>query len=201
MSNIIRPAIGLFVGLSVITGLLYPLATTGVAQALFAQQANGSLVRDGQTVTGSALIGQSFTRPGYFWGRPSATGSSPYNAMSSGGSNLSTGNPALLEAVKARIATLKQYPVPAGAVPVDLVTASASGLDPHITPAAALYQVPRVAAARHVDAAVLRELVAAHSDMPAPRFSGEPRVNVLALNLALDKLAGDRPAQGKPPQH
>lgn len=188
MSNLIRPAIGLFVGLSVITGLLYPLATTGVAQALFPQQANGSLVRDGQTVTGSTLIGQSFTRPDHFWGRPSATGSSPYNAMSSGGSNLATSNPALLDAVKERIATLKKYPVPDGAVPVDLVTASASGLDPHITPAAALYQVPRIAAARHVDAAVLRELVAAHSEMPAPRFSGEPRVNVLALNLALDKL-------------
>jgi K+-transporting ATPase ATPase C chain len=195
MSNMIRPAIGLFVGLSVVTGLLYPLATTGVAQALFPQQANGSLIREGQTVTGSALIGQSFSKPEYFWGRPSATGPSPYNAMSSGGSNLATSNPALLDAVKERIATLKKYPVPAGAVPVDLVTASASGLDPHITPAAALYQVPRIAAARHVDAGALRELVATHSDMPSPRFSGEPRVNVLALNLALDKLAQDKPAR------
>lgn len=188
MSNLIRPALGLFVGLSVVTGLLYPLATTGVAQVLFPQQANGSLVRAGQVVTGSALVGQSFSKPEYFWGRPSATAPAPYNGMSSGGSNLATSNPALLDAVKERIATLKQYPVPATAVPVDLVTASASGLDPHITPAAALYQVPRVAAARHVDAAVLRELVVAHSEMPAPRFSGEPRVNVLALNLALDKL-------------
>lgn len=191
MSNMIRPAVGLFVGLSIVTGLLYPLATTGVAQLLFPHQANGSLIRDGQAVTGSEIIGQSFTRPGYFWGRPSATGTAPYNAMSSGGSNLSNGNPALLDAVKERIATLKKYPVPAGDIPVDLVTASASGLDPHISPAAALYQVPRVAAERRLEAAVLRELVAAHSEIPAPRFSGEPRVNVLALNRALDKLAHD----------
>lgn len=189
MSNIIRPAIGLFLGLSVVTGLLYPLATTGVAQILFPHQANGSLIRDGQTVAGSEIIGQSFTRPEYFWGRPSATGPAPYNAMASSGSNLATGNPALREAVKERIATLKKYPVPAGAVPVDLVTTSASGLDPHISPAAAFYQLPRVAAARGIDEATLRELVNRYSEIPAPRFAGEARVNVLALNQALDKLA------------
>ncbi|HEX6591569.1 MAG TPA: potassium-transporting ATPase subunit KdpC [Moraxellaceae bacterium] len=194
MNNFIRPAVGLFAGLTLVTGLLYPLAVTGIAQTVFPTQANGSLIKENGTVIGSTFIGQPFTQPAYFWSRPSATASSPYNGMASGGSNLSTGNPALREAVAGRIAELKKYPVPAGPVPVDLVTASGSGLDPHISPAAALYQLPRVAAARGLDPAILRRLVQAHSEMPSPRFSGEPRVNVLALNRALDTLTGSRPA-------
>ncbi|MDI1302091.1 MAG: potassium-transporting ATPase subunit KdpC [bacterium] len=197
MANIIRPAVGLFVGLSVLTGLLYPLVTTGIAQGIFPQQANGSLITENRRIIGSELIGQAFTKPAYFWSRPSATAPAANNGMSSGGSNMATGNPALLDAVKARMAELKKYPVPAGDVPVDLVTASASGLDPHISPAAALYQVPRIAAVRGIAAAQLRDLITASSEMPSPRFSGEPRVNVLALNRALDKLAPvtlDKPA-------
>jgi len=190
MNNIIRPAIGVFAGLTLITGVLYPLLTTGIAQGIFPHQANGSLIVENGQRTGSELIGQSFTTPSYFWGRPSATGTAPYNGMASGGSNLSNANPALLEAVQARIAELKKYPVPAGAVPVDLVTASASGLDPHISPAAALYQLPRVAAARSISTEQLRALVAAHMETTAPRFAGEGRINVLALNRALDKLTG-----------
>ena len=188
MANMLRPAIGLFIGLSAFTGLIYPVVTTGIAQALFPYQANGSLVTENGRITGSELIGQAFTKPGYFWSRPSATSPGAYNGMSSGGSNLATGNPALLDAVKQRIAELKKYPVPPGDVPVDLVTASASGLDPHISPAAALYQVPRIAAVRGVPEATLRDLVTRMSDLPSPRFSGEPHVNVLALNRALDQL-------------
>ncbi len=190
MKNIIRPAIGLFIALTAITGIAYPLLITGLGQTVFPHSANGSLIVENGKITGSELIGQSFTQPGYFWSRPSATATAPYNGMASGGSNQSNANPALLEAVQARITELKKYPVPQGAVPVDLVTASGSGLDPHISPAAALYQLPRIAAARGISTADLGRLVAAHSEIPVPRFTGEPRVNVLALNRALDKLAG-----------
>lgn len=190
MTNIIRPAIGLFFGLTVVTGVLYPLLTTGIAQSIFPHQANGSLIQENNQVVGSELIGQYITKPAYFWGRPSATGPAPYNGMASSGSNLSNGNPALLDAVKTRIAELKKYPVPQGDVPVDLITASASGLDPDISPAAALYQLPRVAAARGINTEQLRTLIAAHTEITVPRFAGEARVNVLALNRALDKLSG-----------
>lgn len=195
MKSIIRPALGLFAALTLITGVLYPLAITGLAQTVFPRQANGSLITENGKNIGSEIIGQSFTQPGYFWSRPSATGTAPYNGMASGGSNQSNGNPALAEAVQARIAELKKYPVPNGPVPVDLVTASASGLDPHITPAAALYQLPRVAEARGISTAELSRLVESYSEMPSPRFTAEARVNVLALNRALDKLTGTPPAK------
>ncbi|MGH8491644.1 MAG: potassium-transporting ATPase subunit KdpC [Moraxellaceae bacterium] len=194
MKNIIRPALSLFIGLTVIAGIIYPLLITGIAQSVFPQAANGSLIMANGRATGSTLIGQSFTQPAYFWGRPSATSATPYNGMASGGSNLSNANPALLEAVQARITALKKYPVPEGPVPVDLVTASASGLDPHITPAAALYQLPRVAAARGISANELARLVQTNTEVPAPRFTGEARINVLALNRALDTLTDSRPA-------
>lgn len=187
---VLRPALVLFALLSLVTGLLYPLVTTGAAQALFPQQANGSLiVRDGQTV-GSALIGQAFGQPGRFWSRPSATSPAPYNASASGGSNLGPANPALTEAVKTRIAALRAAdPGNNAPVPVDLVTASASGLDPHISLAAARYQVERVARVRGLTPDAVRALVDRHAEGRRLGVLGEPRVNVLALNLALDDLA------------
>ncbi len=187
MLSTLRPALVLFLLLSLITGLLYPLAVTGVAQAVFPDQANGSLVqRDGQ-VLGSALIGQPFGDPTHFWSRPSATGPTPYNAANSSGSNLGPSNPALHEAVKARIAALRAAdPGNTAPVPVDLVTASASGLDPHISRAAADVQVARVARARGVAEAQVRALVEQHTEGAWLGFIGEPRVNVLLLNLALD---------------
>lgn len=187
--SLVRPAVTLFVVLSLITGLLYPLAVTGVAQTAFPHQANGSLItRDGKAV-GSELIGQSFTQPGHFWGRPSATAPMPYNAAASGGSNLGPTNPALTEAVKARTEALRAAdPGNTRPVPVDLVTASASGLDPHISPAAAAYQAERVARARSLPVAQVQALVLQHTDTPWLGLLGAPRVNVLALNLALDAL-------------
>lgn len=186
----LRPALVLFLLLSLVTGLLYPLAVTGVAQLAFAQAANGSLVvRDGQVV-GSALIGQSFSDPGHFWGRPSATGPMSHNAGASSGSNLGPLNPALADAVKARIESLRAAdPGNTAPVPVDLVTTSASGLDPHTSRAAADYQLGRVARARGLPQAELKRLVDAHTEWPWLGFLGEPRVNVLALNLALDAAA------------
>lgn len=183
----LRPALALFVLLSAVTGLVYPFAVTGVAQLLLPWQANGSLVmRDGQPV-GSALIGQSFTDPGHFLGRPSATGPQPYNAAASTGSNLGPLNPALTDAVKARVAALKAAdPGNAAPVPVDLVTASASGLDPDISLAAAHYQAPRVARTRGLPPAQITALIERHAQRPWLGVLGEPRVNVLALNLALD---------------
>lgn len=187
--GLLRPALTLFIVLSLITGLLYPLAVTGVAQTAFPHQANGSLIaRDGKAV-GSELIGQSFTQPGHFWGRPSATAPMPYNAAASGGSNLGPTNPALAEAVKARTEALRAAdPGNTRPVPVDLVTASASGLDPHISPAAAAYQAPRVARARGLPPRQVQALVQQHTESPWLGWLGEPRVNVLALNLALDAL-------------
>lgn len=189
MRTLIRPAIVLFLVLTVITGLIYPLVVTGIAQVLFPQQANGSLiVKDGQVV-GSQLIGQPFDDPKYFWGRPSATGPFPYNAAASSGSNLGPTNPALIAAVQARLDTLKAAdPNNTQPIPVDLVTTSASGLDPHISPAAAAYQVSRVAHARGLDESAVQQLVAQHTQGRDLGVLGEPRVNVLELNLALDAL-------------
>ncbi len=187
MREHIRPAIMSLLVLTVITGAAYPLLVTPIAQVVFPHQANGSLiVRDGKPV-GSTLIGQPFDDPKYFWGRPSATTPFAYNAGSSSGSNQGPTNPALANAVKARVEALRAVdPGNAAPVPVDLVTASASGLDPHISPAAALYQVPRVARARRLDPQVVRQLVERHTERRLLGLLGEPRVNVLELNLTLD---------------
>jgi K+-transporting ATPase ATPase C chain len=185
--NQLRPALVLLVLLSVVTGVVYPLVVTGLAQAVFPAQANGSLiVRDGKAV-GSSLIGQPFDDPRYFWGRLSATAPHGYNASASTGSNLGPLNPAFHAAVKGRIDALREAdPGNMSPIPVDLVTASASGLDPHITPAAALYQVRRVAKARGLGEATVRQLVEAHVEGRQLGLLGEVRVNVLRLNLALD---------------
>ncbi|WP_404299848.1 potassium-transporting ATPase subunit KdpC [Alicycliphilus denitrificans] len=188
--GLLRPALVLFVLLSAVTGLLYPLTVTGLAQALFPQQANGSLVMHNGHAVGSALIGQSFTEARYFWGRPSATAPMAYNAEASGGSNLGPSNPALAAAVRARVQALRAAdPGNLAPVPVDLVTASASGLDPHISRAAADYQAARVARARRLPETQVRALVARHSEGALLGLLGEPRVNVLRLNLALDALS------------
>ena len=185
----LRPAIVMFALLAVITGVIYPYAITGVAQAVFPAQANGSLIyRDGQPV-GSALIGQPFDDPKYFWGRLSATSPFPYNAAASSGSNYGPLSSALADAVTARIDVLKAAdPDNNQPIPVDLVTASASGLDPHISPAAALYQVPRVARMRGLSQDQVRALVAQFTEGRQFEILGEPKVNVLKLNLALDGM-------------
>jgi K+-transporting ATPase ATPase C chain len=187
----LRPAIVSLVLLSALTGIVYPLVVTGIAQVVFPRQANGSLiVKDGKAV-GSELIGQPFDDPKYFWGRPSATSPFPDNAGASGGSNLGPTNPALKKAVQDRIDALRAAdPGNTAPIPVDLVTASGSGLDPHISPAAALYQVRRVAKARGLSEDALRNLVEQHVQSRQFGFLGEPRVNVLKLNLALDALKG-----------
>ena len=185
----LRPALVLFVLLSALTGLAYPLLVTGVAQLAFADAANGSLVMKGGKAVGSSLIGQSFSETGHFWSRPSATSPMANNASASGGSNLGPLNPALTDAVKARIEALRAAdPGNSAPVPADLVTASASGLDPDISRAAADYQVARVARVRGFAEAQVRALVQRHSEGAWLGFIGEPRVNVLALNLALDAL-------------
>lgn len=187
--SLLRPAISLLILMTLVLGIAYPLAVTGVAQALFPRQAAGSLiVKDGKPV-GSRLIGQPFSDPRYFWSRPSATSPQPYNGLASGGSNLGPLNPALTDAVKARIAALRAAdPSNHAPIPVDLVTASASGLDPDISLAAAYYQAPRIARVRHLSLEQVRALIAAHARRPWLGFIGEPHVNVLALNLALDNM-------------
>lgn len=189
MKAILRPALVFFLVLTLLTGVLYPLAVTGLAQVLFPTQAAGSLVlREGKPV-GSALIGQNFSDPKHFWGRPSATGPTAYNASASGGSNLGPLNPALREAVAVRIAALRAAdPGNTAPVPVDLVTASASGLDPHISPAAASFQVARVARLRGLPVDQVQALVAQHTWHPWIAGWGEPIVHVLRLNLALDAM-------------
>jgi K+-transporting ATPase ATPase C chain len=191
MMTVLRPAFSLFIFLSILTGLVYPGLVTGIGALVFPDQTAGSLIeRDGKTV-GSALIGQSFTEPRYFWGRLSATAGRPYNAAASGGSNLGPLNPALQQAVEARVAALRVAdPDQRDPIPVDLVTASGSGLDPHISPAAAVYQIGRVAKARGLTEARVRALVDEHTEGRQFGLFGEPRVNVLALNLALDSPAG-----------
>ncbi len=184
-----KQAFLLFVVLSVLTGIVYPLVVTGIAQVVFPRQANGSLIfRDGRPVA-SAWIGQSFTDPKYFWGRPSATSPMPYNAAASGGSNLGPTNPDLTKAVEERIAALKAAdPGNEAPIPVDLVTSSGSGLDPHISPAAAQYQVARVAKARGLDVETVRQAVARHTEGRTLGLLGEPRVNLIELNLDVDTV-------------
>jgi K+-transporting ATPase ATPase C chain len=189
MNAIIRPAVVLFLIMTVLTGIVYPFAVTGLAQVLFHDQAAGSLIMvDGHAV-GSRLIGQSFSDPKYFWSRPSATSPQPYNGIASGGSNLGPLNPALTDAVKTRIDALKAAdPSNTLPIPVDLVTASASGLDPQISLAAARYQVARVARIRGIEPAAVQSLIDAHAKGRLLGLIGEPRVNVLELNLALDAV-------------
>jgi potassium-transporting ATPase KdpC subunit len=188
--QMLRPAFTLFIVLSLVTGLAYPLLVTGIAQSVFPDQANGSLIkRDGQPV-GSRLIGQSFTDPKYFWGRPSATSPMSHNASASGGSNLGTLNPSLVEAVQPRIEALRTAdPGNTASVPVDLVTASGSGLDPYISRAAADYQAGRIARTRNIPEAQVRTLIERHTVGVWLGFLGEPRVNVLELNLDLDSAS------------
>lgn len=184
------PALRMLVILTLVTGVAYPLLTTGIAQVVFPRAANGSLIESGGKTVGSALLGQPFDDPRYFWSRPSATSPYPYNAMASSGSNQGPTNPALADAVKARVAALREAdPGNTAPVPVDLVTASASGLDPHISVAAAQYQVARVARARNVPADTVRKAVDEATVGRTFGLLGEPRVNVLQLNLALERGA------------
>lgn len=189
MNTVLRPALLLLLVLTVITGVIYPFAVTGLAAVLFPHQAGGSiLLREGKPI-GSSLIGQAFSEPQYFWSRPSATSPQPYNGLASGGSNLGPLNPALSDGVKARIAALRAAdPGNTAPVPVDLVTASASGLDPDISLAAANYQAARVARVRGLNVGVVQALIAEHARGRLFGWLGEPRVNVLELNLALDEV-------------
>ena len=195
MKNILRPALVLFFVLTLLTGVVYPLLVTGLAQILFPSQAHGSLIhRDGKVV-GSTLIGQSFSDPAHFWSRPSATGPMSYNAAASSGSNHGPLNPALIDAVTARVAALRAAdPSNLAAIPVDLVTASASGLDPHISLAAAQYQLSRVATARQLSPQAVQLLIEQNTQRPLLGLLGEPVVNVLQLNLVLDAHS----SHGKP---
>ena len=190
----LRPALSIFLLLTLLTGVVYPLVVTGVGQAVFSHQANGSVVKSGERAVGSELLGQAFSSPGYFWSRPSATGPHPYNGALSSGSNQGPLNPALDSAVRDRIAALRAAdPGNTAPVPVDLVTASGSGLDPHISPAAAEYQLARVAKTRQASEADIRKLVEQATKGRTFGFLGEPRVNVLELNLLLDaQYAGKR---------
>jgi potassium-transporting ATPase KdpC subunit len=186
---LLRAAVVLLLLMTLLTGVIYPLVVTGIAHGLFSRQASGSLIVRGGNIVGSALIGQSFSDPRHFWGRPSATTPQPYNGIASNGSNLGPLNPALLDAVRERLAALHASdPGNTAPVPVDLVTSSASGLDPHISPAAAAYQAARVARARGLPLSRVQALIAAHTEGRLLGIIGEPRVNVLELNLALDAL-------------
>ena len=188
MRLVLRNALVLFLALAVTTGLAYPALLTIVAHGLLPDQASGSLVAPQGRVVGSRLIGQPFSEPRYLWGRPSATAETAYNGVASGGSNLGPTNEALLRAVKGRVTALRASdPANGTPIPVDLVTASASGLDPHISPAAARWQVPRVARARGIPEDSLLRLIAEHTEQPTLGILGSPRVNVLELNLALDR--------------
>jgi K+-transporting ATPase ATPase C chain len=190
MTSLFRPTLVLFGALTLLCGVLYPAAVTGIGRAVFPHQAGGSLIEANGKTIGSTLIGQPFSAPGHFWGRPSATAPMADNAAGSGGSNQGPTNPALLDAVKARVDALKALDPGNGApIPVDLVTASASGLDPEISVAAAEYQAARVAAARGLPVEQVRALIARYRQDPVLGFLGEARVNVLALNLALDGKA------------
>ena len=189
----LRPAIVSLAVLTILTGVVYPLLVTGIAQTFFRSKASGSLIRQGGTVVGSSLIGQAFADPAHFWGRPSATARIPYDASASSGANLGPSNPALLGAVEARVKALRALdPGNDTPVPVDLVTASASGLDPHISLAAANYQAGRVARASGLAESQVRALVSAHCRGRTLGLVGEPVVNVLELNLALDELRAKR---------
>ena len=191
MLKMLRQSLVALVALGIVVGVVYPLAVTGISRAFFPHKAEGSMIVQDGTIVGSELIGQPFSDPAYFWSRPSATTPAPYNAAASSGSNLGPTNPALLAAVEERIRVLRGAdPGNDGPVPVDLVTSSASGLDPHISPAAAEYQVERVATARGLRADEVRALVAEHTEGRQWGVLGEPRVNVLELNLALDALTG-----------
>jgi K+-transporting ATPase ATPase C chain len=185
----LRPALCLFLLLTLITGFAYPLLITGIAQGIFPKEANGSLILRQDKLVGSTLIGQPFSDPKYLWGRPSATGPQPYNGLASGGSNLGPLNPALADTVKGRIADLRAAdPTQTGPVPQDLVTASASGLDPHISPTAAYWQAARIARARKLPVAQVEGIIAQYTEAPTLGLLGEARVNVLQVNLALDAL-------------
>ncbi|MEO6919091.1 MAG: potassium-transporting ATPase subunit KdpC [Collimonas sp.] len=186
--GILRPALVLFVGLTVLCGVIYPLAVTGIGKVVFPDQAAGSLIMHNGTLIGSRLIGQEFFAPNYFWGRLSATSPQPYNSQASGGSNFGPSNPALIDAVKGRVDALKAAdPTNTLPIPVDLVTASGSGLDPEISLAAANYQAGRVARERKLSVDTVHSLIAGLQKTPSLGFLGEPRVNVMALNLALDR--------------
>lgn len=185
----VKVAFLLVIFFTILTGLIYPLLITGLAQLLFPWQANGSLITENNKAVGSVLIGQSFDSSSYFWGRPSATTPYPYNSESSSGSNLGPSNPSFLSSIKDRVSIIqKSNPENHQAVPVDLVTASGSGLDPEISPLAALYQIPRIAKARHLSEADIQSLVQSQQKNRTLGLLGEPRINVLQLNLALDKL-------------
>ena len=193
MKTLLRPALSLFIFLSIVTGLLYPLLTTAIGKVAFSHQASGSLLVKDDKIIGSTLIGQSFRSPAYFWGRPSATSPMPYNGVNSGGSNFGPTNPAQKSAVVDRIKVLHDAdPANTQLIPVDLVTASGSGLDPEISPAAAYYQVHRIASLRGLNPETVASLVVQATDGPQLGLLGEARVNVLKLNLALDNLAGSR---------
>jgi len=184
-----RPALLLLILFTLITGGIYPLVTTALGQWWFNEQANGSLIREGDTVRGSRLLGQDFTAPVYFHGRPSATADAPYNPMASGGSNLAGSNPELDKEVAARVAQLRaENPQADTHVPVELITTSASGLDGQLSPAATAWQIPRVAQARHLPVTEVEKMVAEHTTTPLVNFIGQPVVNIVELNLALDAL-------------
>lgn len=188
--NEFKTALRLLVALTLLTGVIYPLIVTGIAQTLFSKQANGSLLTQGEKVIGSSLIGQSFTDPAYFWGRPSATSPLPYNGASSAGSNMGPTNPAFIKIMKTRVLALhKADPDNKDLIPVDLVTASGSGLDPEISPLAAFYQLPRIAKIRHLPEKDIEQLIQQQTISRTLCILGEPRINVLLLNLALDTLS------------